>query len=135
MTNPPSRQSVSSGTTFEDTIGYCRAVRIGNLIWVAGTVAADENTQPVGKGDPYAQTIYIFRKIEKALGEVGATLHDVVRTRMFMVNAADFGEIGRGHGEVFHDIRPVATGVVVNALIGSEYLVEIEVDACLTAAG
>jgi len=132
MKNPSSRQNISSGTTWEDRFGYCRAVRIGNQIWVAGTTAADENTQPVGKGDPYAQTIYIFRKIEKALTEVGATLHDVVRTRMFLVNAEDFDQVGRAHGVIFGNIRPVTTGVIVKALIGPDYLVEIEVDACVT---
>ncbi len=133
MANPIVRQTVASGTKWESAYGYCRAVRIGNLIWVAGTAAADENSQPVGKGDPYAQTIFILRKIEKALAEVGATLHDVVRTRMFLVNPDDFDQVGKAHGEIFGDIRPVTTGVVVKALIGSDYLVEIEVDAYVTS--
>jgi len=125
------RQTISSGTVWEGTVGYSRAVRIGNWIAVAGTTAADENTQPVGVGDPYAQTIYVLRKIERALQQAGAELTNVIRTRIFITDLAHWPEIARGHGEIFHAIRPAATMVVVKALINPNYLVEIEADAVL----
>lgn len=127
------RQTISSGTVWESSVGYSRAVRVGNWIAVAGTTAADENTQPVGVGDPYAQTIYILRKIERALQQAGAELTNVIRTRIFITDLAHWPEIARGHGEIFHDIRPAATMVVVKALINPNYLVEIEADAVLEA--
>jgi len=123
------RQNISSGTKWEGIIGYSRAVRIGNFVWVSGTTAADENTQPVGVGDAYTQAKYIFTKIERALKEAGATLEDVVRTRVFLVNGDDSEKVGRAHGEVFGAIRPASTMLAVKALIGPDYLVEIEVDA------
>src|SRR5258706_11057000 len=125
------RQNISSGTKWEGIIGYSRAVRIGNLVWVAGTTAADENTQVVGVGDAYTQARFIFTKIERALKEAGASLEDVVRTRVFLVNADDWESVGRAHGEVFGVIRPASTMLAVKALIGPEYLLEIEVDACI----
>jgi len=134
LTPKPVRQNISSGAKWEGNIGYSRAVRIGNLVWVAGTTAADENTQPVGVGDAYAQARFIFSKIERALNEAGATLHDVVRTRVFLVNIDDWEQVGRAHGEVFGAIRPAATMLAVTALIGPEYLLEIEVDACMTGS-
>ncbi len=124
-----SRQNVSSGTTWETLAGYSRAVRVGNWVSVAGTTAADENTQPVGAGDPYAQTIYVLRKIERALKTAGASLDDVIRTRIYIVNHEDWEQVARAHGEIFGNIRPANTLIVVKALIGPEYLVEIEADA------
>jgi enamine deaminase RidA (YjgF/YER057c/UK114 family) len=126
-----SRQNISSGTKWEDIAGYSRAVRIGNIVAVAGTTASDENTQPVGVSDPYAQTIYALRKIERALQQAGASLSDVIRTRVFIVNQDQWEPVARAHGEIFGDIRPVNSLIVVKALIGNEYLVEIEADAVI----
>lgn len=125
------RQNISSGTTWEASVGYSRAVRVGNWVAVAGTTASDENTQPVGVGDAYAQAKYIFAKMERALKEAGASLEDVVRTRVFLVNTEDWVQVGRAHGEVFRNIRPANTMVTVKELIGKEYLVEIEADAII----
>ena len=125
------RQNVSSGTTWETIAGYSRAVRIGNWVSVAGTTAADEQTRPVAVGDPYGQTIYILRKIERALIAAGASLDDVIRTRIFVVEHDHWEQVARAHGEIFSQIRPANTLVVVNALIGPEYLVEIEADALI----
>ena len=128
-----SRQNISSGTKWEDIAGYSRAVRIDRTIWVAGTTAADENSRLVGPGDPYAQTIHILRKIERALKEAGATLEDVVRTRVYLVRTEDWEQVARAHGEIFGTIRPANTMLTVKELIGAGYLVEIEVDAYLKA--
>jgi enamine deaminase RidA (YjgF/YER057c/UK114 family) len=125
------RQNVSSGTTWETIAGYSRAVRIGNWVSVAGTTAADEQTRPVAVGDPYGQTIYILRKIERALIAAGASLDDVIRTRIFVVEHDHWEQVARAHGEIFSQIRPANTLVVVKALIGPEYLVEIEADALI----
>jgi enamine deaminase RidA (YjgF/YER057c/UK114 family) len=125
------RINISSGAKWEDIVGYSRAVRIGNLIEVAGTTAVDENGQVVGPGDPGEQTKFILSKIEKALTSTGATLKDVVRTRMFVTNIADWEKIGRAHGLYFKDIKPVATMVEVKSLISPELLVEIEATAIL----
>jgi enamine deaminase RidA (YjgF/YER057c/UK114 family) len=125
------RINISSGTTWEDIIGYSRAVRIGNMIEVAGTTAVDENGQVVGPGDSGEQTKFILSKIEKALAAAGGTLQDVVRTRMFVTNIADWETIGKAHGVYFRDIKPVATMVEVKSLISPELLVEIEVTAIL----
>jgi enamine deaminase RidA (YjgF/YER057c/UK114 family) len=123
------RKNISSGVPWESIVGYSRAVRLGNHISVAGTIAADENGQVVGAGDPYAQTIYILKKIEDALISAGANMKDVVRTRMFVTNIEQWEEIGRAHGEFFRDIRPAATMVQVVALITPGTLVEIEAEA------
>lgn len=125
------RINISSGTKWEDIVGYSRAVRIGNIIEVAGTTAVDENGQVVGLGNPAEQTNFILAKIEKALTSAGARLNDVVRTRMFVTNIADWELIGRVHGFYFKDIKPAATMVEVQSLISPELLIEIEVTAIL----
>ena len=125
------RINISSGTRWEDIVGYSRAVRIGNIVEVAGTTAVDENGQVVGLGDSGEQTKFILSKIERALTSAGATLHDVVRTRMFVTNIADWEKIGEAHGLYFKEVRPAATMVEVKSLISPELLVEIEVTAIL----
>jgi enamine deaminase RidA (YjgF/YER057c/UK114 family) len=122
------RKNYTTGAKWEDIVGYCRAVRIGNQIEVSGTVAADENGV-VGKGDPYAQTKFIIAKIEKVLVEAGFSLHDVVRTRIFVTNISRWEEIGKAHGEYFREIKPVTSMVEVSKLIDPDYLVEIEMTA------
>ena len=126
------RQNISSGAVWEVTIGYSRAVRVGNVIEVAGTTATDGD-QIIGKGNAYEQTIFILQKIEKALEEAGATMEDVVRTRMFVTDISHWEEIGRAHGEVFRTIKPASTMVQVSALINPEHLIEIEATALLSA--
>lgn len=127
------RQNISSGATWEEIVGYSRAVRIGNVVEVAGTTAVDENGNVVGVDDPGAQTRYILQKIAKALTAAGATLQDVVRTRMFVTDISRWEAVGRAHGEFFRTIKPVATMVEVSALISPELLVEIEVTAVIDA--
>lgn len=128
-----SRRNISSGAKWEDIVGYSRAVRVGNVIEVSGTTAVDERSQVVGAGDAYAQTKFILAKIEKALAEAGASLGDVVRTRMFVTDIARWEEVGRAHGEVFRSIKPAATMVEVKALISPELLVEMEITAIVAA--
>lgn len=125
------RQNIASGTVWEGIVGYSRAVRVGNIVHVAGTTAVDDNGQIVGLNDPYAQTVFIIQKIERALQQAGATLNDVVRTRLYVTDATQWEAVGRAHGEFFKDIRPVCTLIEVSALIGAEYLVEIEAEAIL----
>ncbi|MBI3718874.1 MAG: RidA family protein [Sphingobacteriales bacterium] len=122
------RINITSGSPWEDIVGYCRAVRMGNIIEVAGTTAMDGDVL-IGKDDMYAQTKYIFQKIEKALQEAGATINDVVRTRMFVTDISKWEEAGRAHGEFFKSIKPVATMVEVSKLINDDLLIEIEVTA------
>ena len=124
------RQQIGSGSPWEDVVGYSRAVRVGNIIEVAGTTAMDGETL-IGKGDVYLQTKFIFTKIEKALQQLGASLKDVVRTRMFVTNIADWEMVGKAHGEFFTAIKPVATMVEVHRLIDDDLLVEIEVTAVI----
>jgi enamine deaminase RidA (YjgF/YER057c/UK114 family) len=123
------RQNISSGAPWESVVGYCRAVRVGNHIWVSGTTATNEHGDVVGAGDAAAQTQYALEKIERALNEAGASMHDVVRTRMFVTDISQWEAIGRVHGEFFGDVRPAATMVEVSRLIDPFHLVEIEVDA------
>ena len=128
------RQNIASGTTWEAIAGYSRAVKLGNNVHVSGTTATDENGEVVGLDDPYAQTVYIIQKIERALKQAGATLEDVVRTRIYVTDASRWEPVARAHGEFFKDIRPANTLLEVSALIGDGYLVEIEADAYLQTA-
>jgi enamine deaminase RidA (YjgF/YER057c/UK114 family) len=120
------RLNISSGVKWEDIVGYSRAVKIGNVIEVAGTTALDEAGNLVGPDDPYEQTRYIITKIEKALIPAGAVLTDIVRTRIFTTDISRWEEIGRAHGEFFRDIKPASTMVEVKSLIHPAMLVEIE---------
>lgn len=123
------RTNVSSGAPWEDIVGYCRAVRVGNVVEVAGTAAVDESGAVVGAGDAHRQAAFILTKIEHALAQAGATLRDVVRTRIYVTDIADWEAVGRAHGAVFRDIKPVTSLVAVTALIAPEMLVEIEATA------
>ena len=123
------RTLISSGTVWEKTYGYSRAVRVGNTIAVAGTTAVDDRGEVVGKGSPGDQARFIFQKIERALIQAGSSLQDVVRVRTFITDISRWEEVARVQGDVFGDIRPAATLVQVSAFIAPELLVEIEVDA------
>lgn len=124
------RINISSGAPWEAIVGYSRAVRVGNIIEVTGTVAVDDNG-PVGVGDAYEQTKFIIQKIEKVLAQAGANLTDVVRTRLFVTDIAQWEAYGKAHGEFFGEIRPCTTMVEVSRLIAPEYLIEIEATAIL----
>ena len=123
------RLNISSGAKWEDIVGYSRAVRVGNIIETAGTTAVDDKGNTVGPNDPYQQTKFILAKIEKALVSAGATLKDVVRTRMFVTDISCWEEFGKAHGEYFKEIKPASTMVEVKSLISPELLIEIEVTA------
>ena len=123
------RQKYSTVTPWEKTVGYSRAVRVGNHVFVSGTTASDSDGSTVAAGNAYEQTVFILRKIEAALANVGAKLSDVVRTRMFVTDIKSWDEIGRAHGEFFRGVNPAATMVEVHRLVNPDHLVEVEVDA------
>jgi enamine deaminase RidA (YjgF/YER057c/UK114 family) len=125
------RINYSSGSKWEDIIGYSRAVKMGNTIEVTGTVAVDDDGESVGKNDPYEQTKFIYQKIEKVLHQAGASMNDVVRVRMFVTDISRWQEYGRAHSEFFKEIRPCNTMVQISALIGPEFMIEIEATAIL----
>ena len=127
------RRNISSGTPWESKVGYSRAVRVRNHVWVAGTTASDVSGTVVAVGNAGEQTRYILQKIERALAETGASLRDVVRTRLYVTNIADWQAVGSVHGEFLGDIRPASTMVEVSKLIDPQHLVEIEVDAFVGA--
>jgi len=126
-----SRINISTGAKWEDIVGYSRAVKIGNIIEVTGTVATDNSGELVGKDDIYIQTKFIILKTEKVLEQLGAGLKDVIRTRIFTTDISQWESIGKAHGEFFGSIKPCTTMVEVKALIGDDYLVEIEFSAVL----
>lgn len=126
------RTNYSSGAKWEDIVGYSRAVKIGNTIEVTGTVAVDEDGSLAGGNDAYEQTKFVIQKIEKVLQRAGASLKDVMRTRIFVTDISRWEEYGRAHGEFFRDIKPCTTMIEISRLIAPEYLVEIEATAVIT---
>ena len=126
------RTNYSSGAKWEDIVGYSRAVKMGNIIEVTGTVAVDENNLLVGKDNAYEQTQFIIQKIEKVLQQAGASLKDVVRTRMFVTDISRWEEYGKAHGKFFKDIKPCTSMIEISSLIEIDYLIEIEATAILS---
>jgi enamine deaminase RidA (YjgF/YER057c/UK114 family) len=125
------RSNYSSGAKWEDIVGYSRAVKVGNTIEITGTVAVDDNSELVGGNNAYEQTRFIIQKIEKVLKQAGASLKDVVRTRMFVTDISRWEEYGKAHGEFFRDIKPCTSMIEVKGLIEKEYLIEVEATAIL----
>jgi len=126
------RTNYSSGSKWEQVVGYSRAVKVGNVIEVTGTVASGEDGKVIGKDDAYSQTRYIYQKIEAVLNRAGASMKDVVRVRMFVTDISRWQEYGKAHSEFFKEIKPCNTMVEVKALIEPEYLIEIEASAIIT---
>lgn len=125
------RTNYASGSKWEDIVGYSRAVKVGNIVEITGTVASDENGNVVGEDNAYLQTKYVYEKIEKVLQRAGASMKDVVRVRMFVTDIFRWQEYGKAHSEFFHEIKPCNTMVEVSALIEPAYLIEIEVSAII----
>ncbi|MBL1214452.1 MAG: RidA family protein [Ignavibacteriae bacterium] len=125
------RINVTTGTVWENKVGYSRAVKVGNQVFVSGTVAVNDNNEIVGIDNPYEQAKFIFKKIEKALIQAGSKLSDVVRTKMYVTDINDAEQIGKAHAEFFNDIKPASTMIEISKLVDPKMLVEIEVDAVI----